>query len=93
MKKTVTTNHNRTDTETALIHASEVVKKKMLSRLDEKGNGLFVDKHQIYGTVAEEMKELMDALHANDIEGMKRELKDIAVAAIWGIASIEESEA
>ena len=35
----------------------------------------------------------MDALHANDIEGMKRELKDIAVAAIWGIASIEESEA
>ena len=93
MKKTVTTNHDRTDTENALIHASEVVKKKMLSRLDEKGSGLFVDKHQIYGTVAEEMKELIDALHANDIEGMKRELRDIAVAAIWGIASIEESEA
>ena len=54
---------------------------------------LFVDKHQIYGIVAEELKELMDALHGNDIDGMKRELKDIAVAAIWGIASIEESEA
>lgn len=93
MIKTFTTSHNRHETETALIHASEVVEKKILLRLDEKGNGLFVDKHQIYGIVAEEVKELMDALHGNDIEGMKRELKDIAVAAIWGIASIEESEA
>lgn len=93
MIKTFTTSHNRHETETALIHASEVVKKKILLRLDEKGNGLFVDKHQIYGIVAEEVKELLDALHANDIEGMKRELKDIAAAAIWGIASIEESEA
>ena len=85
--------HDRVETLAGLHRASQSVIRKMNERVDEKGNGLFVDKHQIYGIVAEELKELMDALHANDIEGMKRELKDIAVAAIWGIASIEESEA
>ena len=93
MMKTVTTEHGRADTLDALYCAIDAVKKKINFRLDQKGDGLFVDKHQIYGIVAEEVKELMDALHGNDIEGMKRELKDIAVAALWGIASIEESEA
>ena len=93
MIKTVTTLHDKTDTLDTLFSAQTAVDKKIKARLDQKGSGLFVDKHQIYGIVAEELKELMDALHGNDIEGMKRELVDIAVAAIFGIASIEESEA
>ena len=93
MKGTFTTGHNYTETREHLYDAQESVGKKIDYRLNQKGAGLFVDPHQIYGIVAEEVKELMDALHGNDIEGMKRELTDIAVAAIWGIASIEESEA
>lgn len=92
MIKTVTTGHDMTDTKTALFHAVEVVKKRIRMRLEQKGAGLFVDPHQIYGIVAEEMKEFMDALHGNDTKGMKDELLDIAAAAIWGYASLTEAE-
>lgn len=87
--KTVTTNHTKDDTANALYDAIESVKAKIKQRIAQKGAGLFVDPHQIYGIVAEEVKETMDALHENDLYDMQKELKDIAVAAIWGIASIE----
>ncbi len=87
--RTVTTDHTKADTIDALYDAIERVKYKMRKRIEEKGAGLFVDPHQIYGIVAEEFKETMDALHKNNLDGMKDELVDIAVAAIWGIASIE----
>lgn len=87
--RTVTTTHNTADTIDALFSAQNAVDRKIRERLVQKGAGLFVDPHQIYGIVAEEAKELMDALHKNNLDGMRDELADIAVAAIWGIASID----
>jgi len=85
---TLTTNHTEKETWKALSDAIDEIKEKVLFRLQTKGSGLFVDKHQCYGILAEEVKELLDALHANNTDAMKEEVKDIAVAAIWALASM-----
>lgn len=45
--------------------------------------------HEIHGKLAEEMHELLVEMHLNKLGLFRDELIDIAVAAIWGIASIE----
>jgi hypothetical protein len=56
-------------------------------RLDKKGRGIFLSSHEILGLVTEEMGKLEEAVRKNDPENQKRELMDIAVAAILGVAS------
>ncbi len=71
--------------------AVEKVKQKLLELMDEPdGDKSFASTHEIYGAVAEEHKELLDALHADTEDEFAAELADIAVAAIFGIACIEE---
>jgi hypothetical protein len=60
---------------------------KVEFRLQEKGLGAYAGPHETYGIVAEEFYELMDALHLNDTDGFQKELLDIAVACVIGIAS------
>lgn len=57
-------------------------------RLEEKGSGAYSGPHETFGIIAEEFnKELLDALHANDPVAFRKELIDIAVAAVIGLAS------
>lgn len=67
----------------------DTVRKNLYDQLLEKGYGGFISNHEIYGVLAEEMTEYLDAVHANkkDIEKIN-ELSDIAVGAIFGISSI-----
>lgn len=73
------------------------IKRRIHERLDEKGDGIWVSSHEIMGVLEEEVREFKDAVHGNGnglytkrVE-MTEELKDIAVAAVWGIISLDYS--
>lgn len=58
--------------------------------VDEKGSGAFASSHETLGVLIEEMVEYLGAVHANaPVEAKIKELQDIAVAAIFGIASFQ----
>lgn len=63
------------------------------ARLQQKGLGVFVSRHEALGVITEEYKELIDAihkkLHHNEI---RNELIDIAVACEIAIASLEDMD-
>jgi len=71
---------------------SDEVISKLFEMIDyqtkSKGKGEFVSTHEILGVVTEEWKELTDATQSNNFHNVREELMDIAVAAVWGIASI-----
>ncbi len=70
--------------------ALDAARDKIISRLEEKGNGSFVSSHEIYGVVAEEFHELLHAIEERaGAFPIGDELLDIAVAALLGFASIE----
>ena len=62
----------------------------MQTRLEEKGDGTFASSHEIYGVLAEEMAEFLQAIQQHKTpHELKAELMDIAVGAVFGIACIE----
>jgi len=62
-------------------------------KLQAKGTEAFSSSHEIYGIIAEEVSELLEAVKLNDKEELELELKDIIVAGIWGLASLKQGEA
>jgi len=70
---------------TAICGVTDAVKK----RLEEKGYGTFSGKHEVFGILSEEFDELRGELREDMcIDGTIAELEDIAVAAIFGMASL-----
>jgi len=67
-----------------------LVDEVLKARMKQKGEHAFVSIHEILGIVDEEHDELKDAVRENNPGKVQAELIDIAVGAIWGIASIEE---
>lgn len=59
-------------------------------RISQKGENGFSSTHEIRGVLDEEVEELHGAIKSNDPVESYNELLDIAVAAIWGLASIQE---
>lgn len=66
---------------------------KTFFRLNQKGEYGFLSKHEILGVIAEEYHELLESVK-NDVDETKfnDELIDVAVACIFGLASIRELE-
>ncbi len=64
---------------------------KLISRLEEKGWGAWLSRHEILGFLTEEYTEAVDAVHAGTLGDIKGELKDIAVGCIFAIACIDNS--
>ena len=60
----------------------------IVSRYNQKGWGISVSRHEIYGLVAEEWKELTDELQSRGINDFYSELLDLAVACLHGMVSI-----
>ena len=56
-------------------------------RLGQNGRGSYIGPHETLGMVTEEYDELKDAVRSNDPQEVEKELIDIAVACIFGIAS------
>ena len=66
----------------------EVVLAAMDRQFESKGTGALKSRHEIFGTVAEEVNELTLALNADPIEPFHDELVDTAVAALFGVICI-----
>lgn len=61
---------------------------RLYNRLEQKGYGAFVSSHEILGSLEEELLEYkIEVLKKGSAEAKVRELEDIAIAAIFGIAS------
>lgn len=59
-----------------------------IARRSEQHEVFKVSRHEAYGILAEEFKELMDAIHGNEPHAQyEGELYDIAVACIFELAS------
>ena len=58
----------------------------MHKNLIKKGLGKLASPHEALGMIAEEQKELVDAIQANDAAWIRRELMDLAVAALFAVA-------
>mgnify|MGYP000891256608 CR=1 FL=1 len=70
--------------------ALDGVKEKFFYRIGQKGCGTMASNHEILGIISQEVQEYNDSIHQRLSDSDKiEELKDIAVAAIFGIASIE----
>lgn len=72
----------------AIKAATDSVIHQIIERLAEKGRGSFASIHEVWGVVDEEMREFKDAVRENDLPAAERELRDIAVGAIFAIACI-----
>jgi len=68
--------------------ALSLVAQKMKVRLKHRGEGTFASQHEILGIITEEYHELVQAVHGNDKDELIEELLDVAVGAVFGIASI-----
>ena len=77
-----------------VVHASDIerafacVRGHMEDKLRDKGPGGFKSSHEIRGTLGEEWDELRDAIREDKWPDIAHELQDIAVAAIFGLASM-----
>ena len=67
--------------------AIDVIQDKVDFRLKEKGCGSYIGPHETYGIIAEEVYELLQALQSNSASMFRKELIDIAVGCVIGIAS------
>lgn len=68
--------------------ALKIVEETLKYRLDEKGYGTFCSSHEVLGVLTEEFYELVEAVKSNDIMKVEKELIDVAVGALFGIACI-----
>ena len=71
----------------AIVRAIDRIISKTEYRLQEKGRGVYAGPHETYGIIAEEFNELLDAMRENEGVAFHKELLDIAVACVIGMAS------
>ena len=71
-----------------LRRAIEDVSDKLRWRLSQKGWEGYIGPHETLGIVAEEYDELKDAVRSNVEGDVEKELMDVAVGCIFGIASL-----
>lgn len=75
---------------THIENAVRITQSKLKARLLEKGNLTLSNTHEIFGILGEEMDELSEALHQNDLDAFYEELLDVAVACVFGMACIKQ---
>lgn len=72
-----------------LKNAISEISNKTEYRARQKGFGCFASNHEILGYTTDELAEYRDAVHEKlEDEKKVQELIDVAVCAVWGIASI-----
>lgn len=59
-------------------------------RVAKHGDGAFVGPHEGLGVVTEEFHELVEACRSNDRRRVRDEAMDVAIGALWMVASIGE---
>jgi hypothetical protein len=64
------------------------LQRKVRDRLNQKGLGILLSRHEMLGVVTEEYHELVRAIQHGDLPDVTNELIDIAVACIVSMSSI-----
>lgn len=80
--------HRPKITRLELEKAKKEIFAKLEYRLEEKGYGAWLSRHEILGIITEEYDEVIDAVTCGDITDVKEELKDVAVGCLFAIACI-----
>lgn len=78
--------------DTVISSAVAITVEKLKDRLKKHGVYSFMGPHEILGVVTEEYQELITATHQNLRHEVKAELVDIAVACIFGLASLNQQD-
>jgi NTP pyrophosphatase (non-canonical NTP hydrolase) len=71
------------------IAAVEVLKQRLIERLQEKGYGTMASRHEVLGMMVEEYDELIEAVRSDSLAEVRAELLDIAVGAVFSLACID----
>ena len=83
------TNKRQQLTELDFAKAIDGVEVKLEYRQEQKGMATYASIHEALGILQEEMTEFENEVHSKASRDLQvEELKDIAVGAIWAIASI-----
>lgn len=75
-----------------VLRASEEILQTTSQRLLEKGAGAWLSRHEALGMIDEEYDELLEAVRDKSLGEVKKELIDIAVGCLFGIACINQGE-
>ncbi len=78
--------------DTVIQGAVAITVEKLKDRLKKHGVYSMMGPHEILGIVTEEYQELITATHQNLRQEVKSELVDIAVACIFGLASLNQQD-
>lgn len=76
-------------TEQQVGNAASEVRVWLFRRLDQKGFGTWLSRHEILGFLTEEYHEAIEAVHSKPFPQLRDELIDIAVGCIFGVACID----
>jgi len=68
--------------------AFDLLDGRLDSRIKRHGDMSHASVHESLGVIAEEYKELLDEIHANNVQGVADEGIDLALAAIYMVASL-----
>jgi len=68
------------------------VQNKTQDRLNEKGSGILISRHEALGVITEEYTELISAVESGSQAEVEDELLDITVAGIVGLASLQTGQ-
>lgn len=69
-----------------------LLREELAEQVEQKGLGIFVSSHEISGVVDEEVREMHAEVERNRAKQLKHELLQVAVAALWGVISLETGE-
>lgn len=83
------TRHREQIKNEAIRHAIGTVRRSLDERLAQKGKGTFASIHEILGIITEEQLEFTEAVKSNNHNQVRKELIDIAVGCVFGIACID----
>lgn len=90
MKKRSVKDHRPQISKETIQRAVDKLIDKLYMRLEQKGYGSWLSRHEILGIIAEEsFKEVVDAVHRGSLEELREELLDVAVGCIFGVACID----
>ena len=71
------------------LEVTEEIHRQVRRRLDQHGFRKASSIHEIMGILEEEVREAWDEVRHNDLQALRQELLDIAVACTYGVVSID----
>lgn len=91
MQKRSDKDHRPQITDDNLKWAMDALKAHLDKKLDQKGKGAWLSRHEILGIITEEVDvELKEAVHSETNQQIMGELADIAVGCVFAMACIEQ---